>query len=836
MKLRLLIVLTAVWVSKAVAQLQPQQNSAEIYHAIQKLNFLGSVLYIAAHPDDENTRLIAHLANNLHARTAYLSLTRGDGGQNLIGPELRAELGVIRTNELLAARARDGGLQYFTRANDFGYSKHPDETFAIWNKEAVLKDVVTTIRKFQPDVIINRFDHRTPGRTHGHHTGSAMLSYEAFDLANSSDFKAHKGATTTWQPKKLYFNTSWWFYGSREKFEAADKTKLVSLDTGAYYNLLGTSNNEIAAQSRSQHKSQGFGTLSSRGTYMEYLELIKTTPNHKSKTLFEGINTSWSRLKGGVAIGKILHQVQTDFDFNNPEKALPNLIKAYKRINDLENSYWKSVKIEEIKAIIAQCAGLYIDVFSKETIVNRAQDLEVNIEVIARNTSALHFKQITFNNSKILPVNTPLKKNKNNTHKLQITIPQNASFSSPYWLNNKARMGMYHVEDESHIGLPYTASPLQTQCEFTFNGTPLEFQIPLIHKSRNPIKGEVREQLKIMPKITCSNQEDVLLLKTKSSKVVGVTLHAFSKSSKGVLRLDVPVGWNVQPQQQAFETKSAGETLTFEFKITAPDYETSGSISPKVILDNGEVFNKKLTVIDYDHIPKQYILASNASKLISMDIKSSHGQIGYIEGAGDKTAEVLKALGFNVVTLKEEDITLKKISALNTIITGVRAYNTQDFLSYKQDVLNAFVEKGGTVINQYNTSFNLKTKEISPYNINLSRKRVTNETASVEIMQADHRLFNYPNTITNTDFDNWVQERGLYFPESWDPEFQPLLKMSDDGEAPLDGALLIAKHGKGNYIYTGLSFFRQLPAGVPGAIKLFINMLSVSDLNVNIKE
>lgn len=836
MKLRLVIVLALVIFSKGVSQIKPQQNSAEIFHAIKKLNFLGSVLYVAAHPDDENTRLIAHLSNHNHARTAYLSLTRGDGGQNLIGPELRAELGVIRTNELLKARSYDGGLQFFSRANDFGYSKHPDETFDIWNKEEVLKDVVSTIRSFQPDIIINRFDHRSPGRTHGHHTGSAMLSFEAFNLANEATFKSHLITQSPWQPKKLFFNTSWWFYGSRTNFEKADKTNLLTIEVGNYYQLLGASNTEIAAKSRSQHKSQGFGTMSSRGKYKEYLEIIKTDKNYRQNNLFDGIDTSWNRLKGGKRIGDILNDVENTFDFNHPENAIPKLIEAYNLITQLEDGYWKQVKLEEIKTIILQCAGLYIDIYSTENMAIRGDQIPLNMEVIARNKTPLILKEITLANQKTIELNRELGTNQNLNLKDTITVPEKAAFSSPYWLNDKARPGMYHVEDKSLIGKPYAKSFLEATCTFNYQNTPIMFKVPIIYKSKDPIKGEVKEALNIIPEFTCALQDDVLILKNKNSKTVTVTVRSFASQSKGKLELKTPKGWMVSPKKIDFKAKSKGETLTFEFKITAPNIETNGFLYPVVTSDSGNTYDKKLTIINYSHIPKQHILSSNSAKLISMDIKSSQETIGYIEGAGDKTAEVLKTLGFNVIALKEEDLTFKKLSSLNTIITGVRAYNTQDFLAYKQEVLNDYVKNGGTVINQYNTSFNLKTKSISPYALNLSRKRVTNEAAKVKINKPKHRLFNYPNTINNLDFENWVQERGLYFPDSWGPEFEAVLTMSDKGETPLQGGLLIAKHGKGHYIYTGLSFFRQLPAGVPGAIKLFTNMLSVSDLNKTIED
>ncbi|RTL14003.1 MAG: PIG-L family deacetylase, partial [Flavobacteriaceae bacterium] len=337
------------------AQAPQKLNSVEIYEQIQKLNFLGKVLYLAAHPDDENTKLITYFSNHYHAQTAYLSLTRGDGGQNLIGTELREKLGAIRTQELLAARRIDGGEQFFTRANDFGFSKEPNETFAIWNKDEVMEDVIQVMETFRPDIIVNRFAHNTPGTTHGHHTASAMLNLEAYDIIK------HK-------PKRIFFNTSWWFYGSQEAFDAADKSNFLAINSNVFYPLKGKSNNEIAALSRSQHKCQGFGTLGTRGDEIEYLELLKgDLPN--SNNLFEGIDTSWNRVKGGNEIGKILYEIEKNFNFGNPSVHIPNLIQAYDLIQKLEDSHWKEIKTKQIIKIIEACSGLFMEAIAdSETI------------------------------------------------------------------------------------------------------------------------------------------------------------------------------------------------------------------------------------------------------------------------------------------------------------------------------------------------------------------------------------------------------------------------------------------------------------------------------------
>ncbi|MGC1633176.1 MAG: PIG-L family deacetylase, partial [Gelidibacter sp.] len=453
--LRLLIPL--FYCFSALAQQPKKPTSSEIYQSIEKLNFLGSVLYVAAHPDDENTKLISHMANAVKARTAYLSLTRGDGGQNLIGTELGDLLGVIRTQELLAARKIDGGEQLFTRANDFGYSKHPDETLAIWNEDEVLSDVVWAIRKFQPDIIINRFDHRSAGSTHGHHTSSALLSIKAFDMAgDKTKFPNQLKSVGVWQAKREFFNTSWWFYGSQEKFEAANKTGQFAVEVGDFYPALGLSNPEIAALSRSAHKSQGFGNTGTRGSEKEYLELVKGDMPKEKNNIFDGIDTSWNRVKGGKPIGNLLKEVQDNYDFNNPSASLPKLIEAYKLIQKIENTHWKTIKSEDLKNVIAACTGLYLEVAANSNTSTPNSKVDLNLEAINRSAQNIKLISVTLSDGTTLEKNTDLKFNQSQRFKSQINIPASASYSTPYWLNNKGTLGMYNVDQQNLIGLPET--------------------------------------------------------------------------------------------------------------------------------------------------------------------------------------------------------------------------------------------------------------------------------------------------------------------------------------------------------------------------------------------
>ena len=829
----LLLLLTS---SLSIAQQPKKLNSSEIFEAIKKLNFLGSVLYVGAHPDDENTRLISYFSNEVKAQTAYLSMTRGDGGQNLIGPEIRELLGVIRTEELLGARRIDGGEQRFTRANDFGYSKNPEETLSFWDKDEVLSDVVLAIRKFQPDVIINRFDYRTPGTTHGHHTTSAMLSYEAFDLANNpSAYPEQLKQTTLWQPKRLFFNTGWWFYGSQENFEKADKSNLFLIDTGVFYPLLGMSNSEIAALSRSSHKSQGFGSTGSRGQETEYLEFLKGNMPEDKVDIFDGIDTSWNRVKDGKAIGEILHQVESHFDFNNPSASIPKLVEAYKLIENLQDLHWKTIKSEEIKTIIAACAGLYLEVSANNNLATPNETVELNIEAINRSSSDIVLESYVNPNKITISKHMELKDNVDYTFKENCYIDPDQQPTTPYWLTSKGTLGMYKVDDPKLIGLPETPRALNITFNLIINNTRIPFTKAVIYKTNDPVKGEVYKPFEIIPEASAKVAEKVIIFENDQQKEIPVVVRAGRDSLNGYVSLAYPKDWNVYPDKQKISIDNKGQEQTVIFTVIPPKNQSEGLITPMVHVGN-KIYTKELDEILYDHIPQQTVLLPSESKVVRLDIQKRGENIGYIEGAGDTEPESLKQIGYNVVVIKPEDINAELLGRFDAIVVGVRAYNTVDELKFKQPALFDFVEKGGNLIVQYNTNFRLKVDELAPYDLKLSRDRVTEENSEVRFLNPDNSLLNYPNKITEKDFEGWTQERGLYFPDQWSSEFTPVLSMNDKGETPKDGSLLVAKYGKGHYIYTGLSFFRELPEGVTGAYRLFANMLSIGKDNIKTKE
>ena len=826
MKNTVFVILALLLTSKGIRAQKPLKlNSNEIYEKVQMLNFLGTALYIAAHPDDENTRLIAYLANTIKARTGYLSLTRGDGGQNLIGSEIRELLGVIRTQELLAARRIDGGQQFFTRANDFGYSKRPDETLEIWNKEKVLSDVVWTIRTFKPDVIINRFDHRTPGTTHGHHTASAMLSAEAFDLVgDKNQFKEQLKLTETWQPKRLFFNTSSWFYRNQEDFEKATKGKLTAFDVGVYYPLKGLSNNELAAMASSQHLCQGFGRVTTRGSQNEYVEFLKGEKPKDKNDIFSGINTTWNRVKGGGEIGAILYEVEANFDFVNPSKHLPKLMEAYKMIQHLADLHWRKIKDKEIKEIIEACAGLYIEAAADSSSGMPNATTDVNFEVLNRSTVSIELISITSAiDGKTITKELDLETNKKVNFKETITL-KTTEYSDPYWLRKEASLGMYRVDNQNLIGKPETPRPAKIHFNLSIDQVPIVITKNVVRRYAERDKGEIYEPFEILPKVTTRLPNKVLIFSDDVAKKVFVEVSAGADSIVGNISLKAPVNWQVSPKKISFNIAQKNDKQTVAFFVTPPKNQSEGKLKVNVT-SNGKTYNKELVEINYNHIPKQSVLLTSEAKVVRLNIKTKGTKIGYIRGAGDAIPESLRQIGYTVDLINPIEINEKNLLTYDAIVLGIRAYNVVKELKFKQKYLLAYVENGGNMIVQYNT--NRRVDVAAPFELKLSRDRVTDEFAEVRVLEKEHSLLNYPNKITPEDFKGWVQERGLYFPGTWSKEYTPILSMNDKGETPKQGSLLIAKLGKGNYIYTGLSFFRELPAGVSGAYKLFANMLAV---------
>lgn len=806
------------------------KTSSEIFHDLKRLNFLGNVLYVAAHPDDENTRLISYLTHNIHANTAYLSLTRGDGGQNLIGTEIRELLGVLRTQELLAARGVDGGQQFFTRANDFGYSKTPEETLQIWNKDTVLADVVRRIRAFRPDIIINRFDHRTPGTTHGHHTSSAILSMEAFDLAASSTaFPEQLIELEPWQPSRIFFNTSWWFYGSQKNFQEASKKGLVSLDVGVFYPSLGMSNNEIASIASSKHLCQGFGRLNSRGEEMEYLELLKGE-SLAGQDIFQGINTTWTRIPEGYKIQALLLPIEENFDFKNPSIHLPDLLRAYALIQQIEDEFWKTQKSEQIISLIKDISGLYLAFETSIAYATPGEKIDTRIKLLARNHSLFSVEEVQIKGAKRSTSITkkPLELNKNQTISIPLEIPETTPLSNPYWLNQSPSLGMYQVEDQSLIGLPESPSAVSAEVLLNVGDVQIPLDLPLVYRYAKPDKGELWERFKVVPPISVSLSNDVVLFSDQSAKEVMVNVQSFAPNQKGEISLHLPKEWGIEPLTQSFNLSEEGKQVSLKFTVSPPEQatETIASVEARV---NAKSYTRNLISITYDHIPTQRVLVPAVAKFVRLDLQKKGEYVGYIMGAGDKVSESLEAIGYHVEQIDPSTITTNALKKYDAVILGIRALNVIEGLALKKQELLDYVSQGGVLISQYNTANRRGNNEISiaPFPLTNSSDRITEENAVVKLLQPNHPVLTFPNKITEKDFVGWVQERGLYFPNRWDKSYVSILEMSDQSETPKQGSLLVAPLGDGYFVYTGLSFFRELPAGVPGAYRLIANMISL---------
>jgi LmbE family N-acetylglucosaminyl deacetylase len=827
---------------------QTEWNSARILLEFEKLNTTGSVLYIAAHPDDENTRLITYLANERKVRTGYLSLTRGDGGQNLVGEEQGAYLGLIRTQELMAARRLDGGEQFFTRAVDFGYSKSADETFSKWPHDSLLADVVWVIRNFRPDIIITRFpaDERAG---HGQHTVSAIIAEEAFAAAaDPTKFPEQLKYVSVWQTQRIFWNNStWWDKELPNKIANGDKN-LVSFDTGGFNVLLGKSYGEIAAESRSNHKSQGFGATPVRGEQKEFLELKEGNALSSNTDLLADINTTWERYRQGVEIKIELEKIIADYDISHPEKSVDALLEVYEMLEKTPTDKLIEFKKQQCQNIIIACLGLWLEPVAEKYMVAQGDELKIFSTALKRNIYPTTLDSIVILDQdrkvgEILPPGI------NQMDTFKIIIPSNIS-SSPYWLGLDYD-AMFNIPDQLMRGKPEN-DPAISMIYYLKIGTK-EFKIKrtVVYKETDAVKGEIYKPLVIIPKAEIRLKQAVMIFSDDYPKDLKISLRSNVDNLKGYLFLSMNNGFYSQDSYQvAIEKKGTEQEFNFSVHVENAFVATTEAEIYFMIDGNNDQFAKlafsaysadalKSTIresenfvyktietISHDHIPEQSIMQPAEVKIIKIDTKIPALQIAYIEGAGDKVDESLQQFGLNITTIKPEQITTDELKKYDAIVIGVRAYNVSKSLADNQQILMNYVKEGGLVITQYSTNWDSYADQLGPYPFKITRNRVTDENSSVDFLLPDHPVLNYPNKITKEDFNGWIQERGIYFTSDMAPEYKTPLAFTDPNEQPQKGSLIIADYGKGAFIYTGIVFFRELPSGVPGAYRLFVNMLS----------
>lgn len=818
-KILAILALQAVAATVVTAQQVRPASSAQVYHELSQLNRLVHVLYVAAHPDDENTRFLAWMANDQHVPVAYLSLTRGDGGQNILGSEQGAALGLIRTHELMEARRLDGAGQYFTRAVDFGFSKNPDETFKHWNAYLLTHDVVWVMRKFRPDVVICRFP-PTKEAGHGQHSASAILAARAFGLAGDKlQYTEELQYVQPWQPKRLLFN-AYRFGDNNTTSESQFK-----LAVGQYNPMLGMGYGELAGQSRSIHKSQGAGTPSVAGVQQEYFKLV--AGDSISNSLFDGIDITWNRV-GRKEIGTAIDKIINSYDQAHPEKILPALLDLRKQIITVKDDYWRREKLRDLDALILHCSGLMAEAVTKQPQSVAGASLPFTLNIIARpGNTPIQITGITWpNQDSSLNMRLPNDTLTSFTH--TVTIPAGTPVSEPYWLSHPADGVHYAIPQDTLLGLPETPDNLDVLVTLRIGETELTVPVPLSSKKLDPLKGDVTEALRIVPDVSVELAAGLLVTQADGSAHTSVRLHAFKDITNGTL---VIYGNNKKMMSIGGIHIRANADTMVPLHITAQQSDLVSKddyVLDAVLEAGGQTYNRTQRLIQYSHLPTLQYFTMPVAQVLRSNWKVTAKRIGYIEGAGDYIPTLLRLAGLDVEVLKEADLTdAARLKKYDAIISGVRAVNVEKRMSYWMPVLMQYVSNGGTLLMQYNTLQDMATTNIGPYPLTLSNLRVTEEDAPVTLLQPQHRLMTYPNKITDNDFKGWVQERGLNFPSKWDDHYQPLLQMNDTGEQPLKGSLLYAPYGKGHYIYTSLSLFRELPAANKGSIRLLMNMLSV---------
>lgn len=811
--------LIALFCFCSVLMARPGQSSSDILQSLHKLNTLASVLYIAAHPDDENTRLLTYLARERKYQTTYLSLTRGDGGQNLIGSEQGDLLGLIRTEELLAARRIDGAEQWFTRAVDFGYSKNPEETFRFWNRDSVLADVVYAIRRFRPEVVICRFPTTGEGG-HGHHTASAILAEQAFDMAGDpTKFPEQLRYVSVWQAERLFWNT---FNFGTTNTTAPDQLKL---DVGGYNPLLGESYGEIAALSRSCHKSQGFGSAMQRGSQIEYFKQLRGKP--VSKDLFEGINTDWRRMPGGASVSRQIKRIIKDFSSEHPEKSLDLLGKLYKVMAEAHggngNAFlWVKQKTIELEHIMLACAGIFVETTAKSFVAIPGKPLELSTQVIMRNPANAALKWVSYEQTDTQCMSV-LKQNQAFLFKRRIVLSAALDYSSPHWLNAEGAAKYQTIK-----GQPANTPSLWSAYAFKLGGIDFVLSQEVRYKYTDPVKGELYRPVEILPPATVTPTEKTFVCKSGDTASLFFLVKANTDHVKGGLALMADKTCQIRILKPDFELQKTGDEVLIEARIRIMDPDYQGVLHAALVID-GVSHAYSIERVAYDHVPYRFVLSHARVQLRRFDLQTKGKRIGYIPGAGDDVAACLRQIGYQVENLSDEQIKNGNLSAYDAIVCGVRAYNTNNALPLYHKQLMAYVEQGGRFIVQYNTNSRVGPVQssIGPYKFTISRNRVTDERADIRFLDDTSAILRFPNKISQTDFQGWVQERGVYFAAETDSAYRFVFGMSDPGEAEQNGSLIWTPYGKGVFVYTGLSFFRQLPAGVPGAYRLFVNLLSM---------
>lgn len=804
---------------------------AEIRQELRSLGTTGTVLHIAAHPDDENTELITWLSLGRGYRAAYLSLTRGDGGQNELGKDFDEKLGVLRTQELLAARRLDRGRQFFTRAIDFGFSKTPEETLRFWNRDAVLGDVVRIIRQFRPDVIVTRFPIPPGSGGHGHHTASGILAVEAFKLAGDPAAYPEQLAQglTVWQPKRVLWNS----FRIGSAGPGSLNGPVFKQDIGGTDPVSGQEFGTIAARSRAMHQTQGLaGAINRARTGPNEQSFMLLAGEPATSDLMDGIDTTWARYPGGAEIGELAAAALAQFKDSNPAASVPALLAIRTKLAALPTDPLITDKRLQLDRLLQACLDIKVQttIANAEVVPGEPLELQCSVQIptfsgILPTKTGVRIRYLESRSpgfKSYVPQGADISASIYYIGKITGVLPSDTPLTQPYWLRADGAAGISRVDDPALIGRPDNPPAIPIEHVFMVGDQTLVIMDEPMQQSSH---------VAVIPPASLSLSSDIFLVPPGTTKSVTVEVTAARAGTKGVLRLETPAGWTVASAPQAFRLPNVGDKATFTFTLTSPPTGGTGRLSAVATVD-GQDYSNRREELRYSHLPVQLLQPPARARLASFPLATKGLTIGYLPGAGDSVAECIAQMGYVVRPLTGADLTPEKLQGLDAVVIGVRAFNERTDLKDAFPGLLAWVEQGGTLIAQYNRPNGLLADKLGPYDLSIAGPapalRVTDETAPVTLLAPDHAALNTPNKIGPADFDGWVQERGAYFPSKWDEErYTALLGMSDPGEAPLRSSILVAKHGQGHYVYTGIGFFRQLPAGVPGAYRLFANLVSL---------
>jgi LmbE family N-acetylglucosaminyl deacetylase len=850
--------------------------------ALRRLGPTQRVLMIAAHPDDENTSVLATLALGGGADVAYLSLTRGDGGQNGIGPELQESIGLIRSEELLAARRLDGATQFFTRAYDYGFSKSAEEAFLHWPRDSVLKDVVTVIRRYRPDVVVSVFT-GTPRDGHGQHQAAGILAHEAFEAAGDpSRFPELTAAgLPPHRPAKLYLSR--WGGGAPESS--------TRLQTGVYDPLFGRSYHQIALESRGRHRSQDMGRALEPGPASVMLQRVDGDGSPEP-SIFAGLDTTLAQrarrtgaraaLEALEAYDNLVLRIRAAYNPLDTERLVPELVQAARLLDRAERALGGARDAsagpgrEAMEGLRFHIASERADVFEAlrlaagivgDAIADSERLVpggEFNLELIVWNGGGRPVAVRTL--EPVLPAGwtatpqdelpgEPLPPGQLARRRFRVQVPADAPPTEPYHLRSPRDGDLYRWPDDVALrGMPFQPAEVRARALVALEGVELPIEVEATHREVRRNEGESRRPVRVVPAVAVALDPAVAVVPLSGdlvAKAASSTRRAASSASRpelefrvrltgatrdgiaGTLRLELPAGWRAEPAQVPVRLRTAGESRQFEFVVTPPADVAPGEhrIAAVFEAEDGRRYTRWYEEIDYPHIRPLARYHDAAAKVQAFQVAVPQGiRVGYITGAGDEVPGALRQLGVTLDVIDPADLATVDLSRYDVLVTGIRAYEHRPEIRTHNPRLLEWVEAGGTMIVQYN-QYTFSQGGFAPYPLQIARPhdRVTDETAPVRILDASHPVVSYPNRIGPADFEGWVQERGLYFPRTWDERYTPVLEMSDPGEDPLRGAILVAKYGKGTYVYTGLAFFRQLPEGVPGAYRLFANLLALGE-------